>query len=245
MRLATLSMLTSVLLLAAANAHAAGTNLSWDDCGASGAANKTFACDVNSGTSFVAIASFVAPEGTTAITGMEAVIDLATEVSAMPSWWQFFNADACRRTSLTVTADFANYPYSACTDFWEAQLTGGIWNYVRSYNGALCRSRLLVAFARPQELAAPLEPEVEYYALRLAISRDQSVGNFSCAGCLVPVSILLTDLKLTQPAGVGDYRVQNPADRNWITWQNSNPYSTCLFVPTRNSTWGAIKAQYR
>src|SRR5438876_5543541 len=43
------------LMLAANLAFADGINLSWDDCGASGATLKTFACDTNSGAPFTLI----------------------------------------------------------------------------------------------------------------------------------------------------------------------------------------------
>ncbi len=227
-------------------AHAAisGANLSWDDCGLAGTESKTFACDVNTGTSFVLIGSYVAPEGSTLITGMEVVVDFGTTVTDMPSWWQFYTSGACRRTSLTASADFANYPYSACRDLWGAQATGGVTVYVQPFNNISCRSRLLMVFAWPSDAWAPVESGVEYYAFRIAITRDKTVGFGACGGCLAPVAILVSDIKLTQPAGVGDYRIQNSADRNYVSWQGGDPWQSCLYVPVRNSTWGAIKSQY-
>ncbi len=240
-----LSLVVVALLATSSVAHAAGVNLSWDDCGVAGTENKTFACDVNSGPAMALVASFRPPEGNEVITGMEVVIDFGSATNELPNWWQFFTTGACRRTSLTASADFANYPYFTCRDFWGAQAVGGITNYLMPYANAPCRSRLLLVFAWPETYWTSLDPQYEHYAFRLAIARDKTVGSGSCAGCLVPVAIVVNDLKLTQPYGFGDYRLQSPIDRNWVSWQGATPWQSCLWVPTRNTTWGAIKGQYR
>ena len=225
--------------------HAAGINLSWDDCGAAGGANKTFACDVNTGASFVLVGSFSAPDGSTAITGTEVAVDISSVTAELPNWWQFFAGEACRRTSLSASADFVSFPYAACQDLWAAQAIGAVAAYIHPYGSLRCRSRLIAFFAWPQEYWAPVESGVEYYAFRIAIARDKTVGSSACAGCLAPVALVLNEIKLTQPTGVGNFRIQNPSERNYVSWQGGDPWQSCLFVPARNSTWGAIKAQYR
>ena len=51
----------ALLITGAAAASASGINMSWNDCGATGTQNVTFACNANAGAPFSGIASFVAP----------------------------------------------------------------------------------------------------------------------------------------------------------------------------------------
>src|SRR5262245_55026161 len=60
-----------------------GINLSWDDCGSTGTAVKTFACDTNVG-SHVLVVSFASATGLEQLDGVEAVLDLQTSGTALP-----------------------------------------------------------------------------------------------------------------------------------------------------------------
>ncbi|MBI5170950.1 MAG: hypothetical protein HZA61_15780 [Candidatus Eisenbacteria bacterium] len=235
-----------VITFAAPSVHAAGVSLSWEDCGAHGFERKSFDCASNTipGGARM-IGSFIPPAGSTAITGEEIVLEFVTwEKSSLPDWWQFKNAGTCRQTALSASADFT--AYSACTDYWNGLAAGGITGFFWPLNQSSARARLLIVFAIALVNATPVDEFTEYYAFRLTMTGQKSVGAGACAGCLDPVSILLSEIKLTQPAGVGDFRLQIPAS-NCIMWQPSSPHASCMYVwdPVRNSTWGAIKAQYR
>ena len=61
--------------------------------------------------------------------------------------------------------------------------------------------------------------------------------------------IVLDQIKLTQPVGVGDLLLAAPADRQWIVWQCGflGEYWSFAGCPTpaRPTTWGQVKALYR
>ena len=238
-----LAAATMITLAPGLPANAEGINLSWDDCGTHGQAVKSFACDTNVGPAFLLVGSYVAPGGSTAITGMEAALDISSSYSPIPDWWKFKNAGSCRQTALVASADFLGTVLDRCSDYWAGQAAGGISAYITPHATLDCRARLTLIFAVAPSFAAPVEADLEYYAFRLAISRAKTVGTGSCAHCAAPALLTLNETKLSQPVGVGNYRLQLPASRNYVDWQAS--HSVCGRVPTRNSTWGAIKAQYR
>ena len=241
-----------MLVVIPAAAQAEGINLSWDDCGTHGTCFKSFACNTNTGFPFVLIGSFVPPAGNTKITGEEVVIDVVNPgydgpgpVSPIPDWWMFKNAGTCRRTALIGDIDFLGHDLVSCEDYWAPRGgAGGISAYQAPYAGMANRARLLLVFAVPPALATALDPGLEYYALRVAITRTNTVGTGACGGCTTRMQIMLTEVKLTQPVGVGDFRIQTPVVQNTAYWQDGQYYG-CGYVPVRNSTWGAIKSQYR
>src|SRR5438876_8777363 len=104
----TLVLLTLSLLACPHGARAAGINLSWNDCGTSGASDKTFACTSNTGNA-VAIGSFVAPSGINALLGVTATLDIWSSPdsvgTAIPDWWQL-GPGGCRSGSLSASFDF-------------------------------------------------------------------------------------------------------------------------------------------
>ncbi len=231
----------ALLAVSASVASAAGLNLSWTTCGAAGLANKNFACTSNTGSN-VMVASYVAPAGTEGITGMEAVIDLQSAAATLPAWWQFKNVGACRQTALSALPAGA-----ACDgDYWAGQASGGITAYITPYATAANRARLLIIYAVPSTLAAPVDADVEYFAFTATVSNAKTVGTGSCAGCADPVCIVLNEIKLTQGVGIGDFRIQNPADRNYVSWQGGVVAGGCpAATPARNATWGSVKSLYR
>ena len=231
----------ALLAVSASIASAAGINLSYTGCGAAGIANKTFACTANTG-SDVMVASYVAPDGTQGITGMEAVIDLQSAAATLPAWWQFKNVGACRQTALAVAPNGA----SCDGDYWAGQASGGVTAYITPYATAANRARLLIIYAVPSTLAAPVDADVEYFAFTATVSHVKTVGTGSCAGCSDPVCIVLNEIKLTQGVGIGDFRIQNPADRNYVSWQGGVVAGGCpAATPARNATWGSVKSLYR
>lgn len=241
----------TLVLAPASLAHAAGINLSWDDCGEFGVCAKYFACDTNAGASFTLVGSFVPPEGTTAITGEEITLDFGlprpdgpAPSERLPSWWQFFNAGACRRGALVASIDLSALPDPHCADYWlSSSAQGGLAAYHVGYGEVASRARVQLVFAVPMGAASPLDPALEYYAFRLSILRSATAGTGSCEGCAVPMLLSLTEIKISQPFGVGDHRISVPLHNTTVHW-NQDPWS-CLPVPARNSTWGAIKGQYR
>ena len=236
----------ALLAFSATVASAEGINFAFNDCGLNGLANKTFACASNTGTNLL-IGSFIAPAGSTAITGEEIVIDLQSASAALPAWWTFKNTGTCRQTAFTTNADFSGGPFS-CADYWAGQAAGGFSAFNPNIvPGQLNRARILMVYAVPPALAGPVDETLEYYAFKLSFSNAKTVGTGACAGCVDPVCIVLNEIKLTQPVGVGNYRIQNPADGNFATWQGGviGSGGCPAATPARNATWGSVKSLYR
>ncbi len=234
-----LTVTAAFLMVASAASAAPGINLSWTACGITGTDSKTFACGVNTG-SEVMVASYVAPSGTSGITGMEAVVDIQSSTPTMPDWWMFKNAGTCRQTALSSLPAGA----SCDGDYWAGQASGGITAYISPYLAATNRARLLIIYAVPSTIAAPVDADVEYFAFTATITHAKTVGTGSCAGCTTPMCIVLNEIKLTQGVGIGDYRISDAAANKIITWQGESA-ANCLTVPVKNRTWGAVKSLYR
>ena len=80
---------------------------------------------------------------------------------------------------------------------------------------------------------------------KIAILRSKTVGTGLCAGCSTAACIVLNEIKLVQPASAGvDYRIQNPADRNFVTYNAGAPACPGA-TPAQSKTWGAVKSLYR
>ena len=234
-------LLLAALSLAASPALGAGVNLAWNDCGQAGQVNRSFACNSNTGTHTL-VGSYVPPAGMTAVTGAEVVMRLVSASASYPAWWQFKNVGSCRQTSLTANADFSAGPYS-CADYWAGQAAGGLSLYQVISSSIPTRAKLLMVYAVPPNLAMPVSEELEYYAFKLSINSAKTVGTGACDGCLDPVCIVLNEIKLTQPVGVGNYRLQNPALSYYATWQGGVVSGGCpAATPARNRTWGAVKS---
>ena len=245
----TILLCGALLALTSTVASAAGVNFAWNACYGEGTGiqNKTFACGVNTGTNS-AVGSFVAPAGVTALSGNEVVIDLQSAGTTLPAWWSFKNVGTCRTTSLSVNF-VANAANTVCVDDFSGAGAGGIGAYRIGYGGdpARARARIFIAIATPAP--GPIDADVEYFVFNLLINNAKTVGTGACAGCTVPLCLVLNSIKLTQPIGVGDFTLSqaaNPAS-NYITWQALDfPLLGCGYVvPTRNATWGAVKSLYR
>lgn len=228
------SILAGALLAACGtSAHAAGINLSWDDCGTTGAFNRDFACNTNAG-SETFVGSAVAPVGVSAFVGMEVLLYISSS-DPMPTWWHFQNAGSCRQTSATMSVDFTATPPN-CVDPWEGRGVGG---FVYDFGfGSPSISRLRIIAAVPPKTYGPLDSTSEYYMFKFRMSHAKTVGAGACPGCGQEMLINLEQIKLVQPLDVGDFVLTNPLSRNYVTWQTR-------VVPTQNRTWGAIKSLYR
>ncbi|MBI5170948.1 MAG: hypothetical protein HZA61_15770 [Candidatus Eisenbacteria bacterium] len=242
----TLLLSAALLALSASLASAAGINFGWNDCGGGPSSlNKTFACNSNTLSGAVLVGSYIPPAGSSAITGEEIVIDLVSSSASLPAWWQFKNAGSCRQTALSTSADFTSGPFT-CADYWTGLAAGGATAYITPYAASPNRARLLIIYATAIANAQPVDANLEYYAFKATMSGAKTVGAGACAGCADPVCLVLNEIKLTQPAGVGDYRIQAPAQRNYATWQGGVVGGGCpAVVPTQNRTWGSVKALYR
>ncbi len=111
--------------LVMAQSNTAGIHLSWADCGTFGAMNRAFTCDSNTGFNTL-VCSFFVPGGFDTLTGAAGVIDLVTNQSTLPSWWNL-QLGGCRAGStpnLSANFNFTLGPYN-CADPWGGAAAGG------------------------------------------------------------------------------------------------------------------------
>lgn len=116
-------------------------------------------------------------------------------------------------------------------------------------------ARVEILTATPCCLIADLFSQQEYFALRLRIDNTKTVGTGACAGCDVPVCIVLQSIKLSLIGRPEVTRVLtsplNGTDSHYATWQGGGSPTTSLgtgcpaATPTRRGTWGGVKALYR
>ncbi|HKQ58774.1 MAG TPA: hypothetical protein VJY35_12975 [Candidatus Eisenbacteria bacterium] len=240
-----------LLLVAPAAASAAGINLSWNDCFSSRgpATNQDFACDTNTG-SHVLVATFDPPAGVTKLIGASAVVDVATDGSDLPSWWQL-GVGGCRAASLQLDLGSGETPF--CSTYWPGVAAGSL-AYTTGAGGFPFRMRIHVSMGIPEAIAGAVDSGTEYYGFRLLLDNAASTGAGACAGCDVPACIILTSIWLYQPPAFGDLAICSPLLSNVATWQGGRSDCTgaapwwptdCATTPAQNRTWGAIKSLYR
>ena len=237
--------MVAAMLLVASSAFAAGVRLSWQTCGGDGLIqNRTFACAANTGNSII-VGSYQLDADILQVNGDELVVDLIAQTApTLPDWWTFVTPGTCRTTSLSIAAqDGTN-----CPDMFGLQASMNIAAYqLNKANGGtpLGTARILCVNAVQTSLIVDLTAGQEYGIAKWTINNQKSVGTGACTGCTVPVCIVFNSANITTEGGVSDTKLttpQNPGE-NMITWQGAG--ADCNAVPTRNTTWGAVKSLYR
>ncbi|HXS83130.1 MAG TPA: hypothetical protein VN896_10475 [Methylomirabilota bacterium] len=241
-----------------------GVNLRWDNCYSDGGViNKTFACDRNTGAETL-VMSFLLDEDMLDASGMESRLFLIPASPTMPSWWSMKNIGTCRPSSLSLGTTLPLGSLN-CADWASGNAAGGIGSYSA---GSLILGPvsmvLQVAAAVPLYGIASLAANQEYFCGSLTINHAKTVGTGACGGCEVPVCIVFDRLRITTLAsGLQMLNGANGPDSQFARWQNGEESNVALnysgqnfgyyhsyncqlsSTPTRNSTWGAVKALYR
>ncbi len=248
-------LLCGVLMLIGASvalAAAPGVNLGWStDLGCwpeSGTADKTFACNSNTGNSTM-VASFAIGVDMPDYYGVQCILDGQSESATLPDWWQLSNTGSCRPTALSTSADFTTAPQSTCVDAFLGLAQGGIGAYqTEQYPPpqplnvpAPNRLRLKVAYGIVDPVA--ITAGTEYYAFRATVTNAKTVGSPSCAGCATAVTMVLNEIRVVPTLQANAILLYNASANQCITWQATTV--PCASVPTRNRTWGEVKALYR
>jgi hypothetical protein len=240
MRLLLLAL--AMLAASAPAARAQGINLSWDECGAAGVANKGWSCDAETGTSFPIVASVVAPAGLEQVLAIECHVDVRVGAKQLPDWWRY-GGGACRGSgALTVDVDFGVGP-KPCSEFTTVDWTGGIAIDVPPEPN---RARYRIVLNGPfEEEPVALAPGTEYYAFAMRIARAPTQ---SCAGCAIEACVVLNSLEFYQTPDKEHVPalVSAPVSgRSHVTWQVAKIPNCPNSTPARASTWGSLKRLYR
>ncbi|HTR97839.1 MAG TPA: hypothetical protein VMH61_08055 [Candidatus Acidoferrales bacterium] len=235
-----LSLCALLLLTASVSARAATSlNIGWSDCvGDGGTLDKTFACNTNSGSATLVL-SFTPPAPIPQLSGAQAFVYLATSngSAALPLWWSMFNAGTCRGNVLSANAVISDAAVN-CLDTWSAEAgVAGISAYTMNWDGPGAALIEMVASVPPNELQS-LDATSEWFLFNVKITYAATVGT-SCTGCSSPATLIFRELDVSQPIGVGDFRLTTAGPRSLATWQGG------FATPAQNKSWGMLKSLYR
>jgi len=243
-----LLVVLAALALPTSHAAAAGFDLRWDACAADGGvANHDFACDGNVG-QHTMVVSFKLDQSITDVYVVEAILDLIVAGSApVPDWWDF---NGCRNAAMfpepTIPPGAA-----ACVEWSPGNAFAGLTSYDNTGTIApadqASHMRMHVTCVVGGEPLADLAANQEYFLCNLNIDNystvDEGAGN--CAGCSIPVCIVLNSLRFTSiTPSITDLTVATSAGSNFATWQQGTG-ANCSAVPVRRSTWARVKGLYR
>ena len=249
--------------VAAADGFQSGTRIRWNACyGDGGAINRDFACNTNTGSEQL-VCSFTLTAPVDSVYQVDAFVNLAFAGGAVPPWWLFRTAGACRGTSLgssTVPAPTA----SACID-WADGSRDALLTYRPSlFSAYISQIEILTPFTAyvPFDLVAGQE----YFVFSAIINHMKTVGAGSCSGCtlggcmgFVRATLIRsapgTYMPVPEPSGdvfVGPI----PGEGQAATWQGGAGIAIPNYggagwtycpgaTPARNHTWGDVKALYR
>ena len=241
-RIALLFPLFACLVASEANAAGSGINLSWDDCGAFGAAQKTFSCSGAASSRVVLVASAIAGLPMPKLVAQYAVLEVQASSNALSPWWQL-SSGGCRGASPSpLRADFDFTSGGSCVDPWSGGAVGGL-SFDSGYGGA-DRARIRIICAIPASTSITGSDEYAYFKLALSNARGES-----CAGCSDGVCIALDSIELDQTKGTGDFVLTTPIARSFVQWQSgarstSHGGACSGAVVQSSTTWGGLKSMY-
>ena len=239
--------LVSMVLCPVAARAAEGIYLSWNDCvRGSYTSNLNFSCNTNVGQGELYCA-FTMPQPADNVVAVEIVVDVQHASAALPDWWRL-DPGGCREgVILDAAADFPGR--TACLDMWQGAATPAIAQ-VAGYKpteprGADSQARIKVTGSVLPQYAVSVDGTSMYYAARIILKYDKTVGAGSCAGCSEAACLVLNSILIGRLAG-GDLFLQTPGAgaANWALWRGGAG-ANCAAVPVRNRAWGQLKGLYR
>ena len=244
----------AAMLFTASVAFADEVQLSWTSCvDDGGLADITFACNTNAGNrSFITAIKLTSDMN--AVLSNEITIDLiSADGPALPDWWSLRsfpqqNYVACRPIGATQAIIIAAHDGAGCPDIWAGSgsmnFAGFIPNYVIPGSGRILAVNA-VPSTSPVELIVAENPAGNgtWAVGRFQLNNQKTVGTPNCAGCQVPVCIVLNSVLVTTLNHVADREFSGGAN-DQIVWQGGSG-ADCQSVPARNVTWGKVKSLYR
>jgi hypothetical protein len=237
-----------MLTVAATTALAGGLGLNWGpNCASDGLlVNKTFACNVNTGTQAM-IVSFAPTADHELCIAVDAYFDGQTSGADWPLWWQFKNAGTCRLTALSLSIPTISGA-GVCQDPWALQASGAVTFYGSPGNivpviGIRARMKATVSLAAG--VASAVTGGTEYTGFAINVSNAKTNPVTTCTGCTTPVAWVLNSLVVSYMDGGinNDEKIETPIVNQCVSWQNGE--ALCGATPTQNKTWGQVKSLYR
>ena len=232
-------------LFVASSAMAAGLTLAWSACASDGGlSNRNSTCLTNGGAANVLVGTFQLDADIIGVTGIEVVCDWITAGGVLPAWWEF-STGACRPTSMVANPTISALAVN-CSDWAGGAAAGGL--AATNSSGSIAPAdtaahrRIKIGFA----VASPVNVTglTDYFAFNCLINNAKTIGTGACAGCLTPVCIVFNSINVVPGTAAGTKIGQGvTAGSNFATWQ-AGIGANCASVPTRNATWGQVKALY-
>jgi hypothetical protein len=237
------SILLAGLLLALAvpAAFAGGVDFGWGTVcyTESLLSSRTFACNTNSGRS-VMTASFTVDAEMPDFVGVAIQIVGQSYPLPLPDWWKVGSESSdCRRDMAWFDADFSAVPQTDCHDW-----TAGRQRQTLDYHAEPNYVEITATATLDSATTFHLQPWIEYYAGRITILHQKTVGTDACTGCSTMMMWDLYSITVTGLDGRRDELLRPlPGGNDCLGWNGGN--LLCPEVPARTTTWGQIKSMYR
>jgi len=228
--------LLSLLLAVAPVSSHAQVNLAWNAClGAPTAADYVaYACDGSrDGAPFRLSMSFVLSEDVES-TATLALVDIQSPYGQLPDYWQLYPG-GCRESIFSASSGIdATY----CGSPWPP----GGFGFSSAAKAAPWGVQMQVGLANAAHLLHPGTYSAGQLQFDPILDVDNGFG--SCEGCAQEICFRLRSVSLVRCCEP-DYVLSGPATRDYVHWQGPTPGLCAGATPTRNRTWGAVKAIYR
>lgn len=240
-------LLLALLLLAQVAgpppAHAAGLSLGWQDCrtgGGAGQPNQNFGCN-SSIVEFPLFPGLVLDTAIDSVIAVELVIDVDVAVDPLPAWWRM-DPGQCHVNGWAADASLSG----TCADPWLGRGAASAQGWLAGQPGGIGRhGRLLVAAAAAPGELITLDAATTYTLCRILL---RSNNTLTCAGCSTPACLVFNSVLIRRLPGATPEEIlltgAEVAGVERVTWQAGSG-ANCASVPTRRSTWSAVKALYR
>ena len=242
---AVLLSVLAALVLTTSHVHAAGFDLRWNSCAADGGvSNQDFACDTDEGTHKM-VAAFTLAQPLTNMFRFDAVIDIiVADHAVVPPLWEIFGCH-----SFGLQADATADPLAVNCDDFGAGAGAAVISTMNS-DGTIAPAdaashRRILAVGGVNPPGVTLDADQEYFLFNLVLDHTSTTGPEACAGCSMPVCIVLNEIRLTTttPSETTLTEASTPG-LNFATWQQGTG-ADCMAVPVKHTTWSRVKGMYR
>jgi hypothetical protein len=248
-------LFAAALLVLPAVAFASGVDVTWGDCvGGTTTQTTTLACTgtaIQTRNLFLCFKSPISIPNSIAYTAYLNFQAASSPAPLQPFW--HYEPGGCQRlggTSPNGVAVFDVVPAS-CTDIGfldvsDGDGTGGL-EALLAYGPDFPipgRSVMITAISRGAPI--PIVPDANYYMMHIAFNnRNRPGAGAACAGCGEQLALVWNTILIESSDGFPPYQLSNPdKGSNCGTFFNADP-GLCDATPTRNTTWGQLKALYR
>jgi hypothetical protein len=178
--------------------------------------------------------------------GATTVLDIQVAGSTLPDFW-VFDPLTCHDSGLSGSGQILTTPGGNCQSPYGATTTqtNGFGSFLAGPNHIHwecdhSRGSGIASLALPVSTGG-------YLAQIVQLSWDDAAfDGATCAGCDVPACIVLNNVKAANTSGVqiADMTQVVSGIQNFVTFYGGAPNCPGA-VPTKNSTWGQVKALYR